>query len=175
MSLALCSLFVHIALDSEKKEPIKVINASYKFLTNEAKKQVDCLAENIYFESAHEPKEGKIAVAFVTLNRVKSGIFPNNICDVVKQQVNNVCQFSWWCQDKQRHMSVNKVLTKNSDMVYNDIRELAVHVYVNHDYLEDPSNGALFYHADYVNPGWDNLRKTRTIGRHIFYERKRNI
>jgi spore germination cell wall hydrolase CwlJ-like protein len=38
--------------------------------------------------------------------------------------------------------------------------------------LEDPSKGALFYHADYVNPQWRNMEHLTTIGRHIFYIRK---
>jgi spore germination cell wall hydrolase CwlJ-like protein len=28
---------------------------------------------------------------------------------------------------------------------------------------------ALFYHATYINPGW-NRKKIQTIGQHIFYE-----
>ena len=33
-------------------------------------KQLDCLTRNIYWESASEPFEGKVAVAQVTINRV---------------------------------------------------------------------------------------------------------
>jgi spore germination cell wall hydrolase CwlJ-like protein len=53
--------------------------------------------------------------------------------------------------------------------LYNEIRELAVSVYINYERMIDPSNGALFYHADYVNPGWKNMRTTAVVGRHIFY------
>ena len=35
--------------------------------------------------------------------------------------------------------------------------------------MEDPTYGALYYHADYVNPRWKNLNHSTTIGRHIFY------
>jgi len=31
--------------------------------------------------------------------------------------------------------------------------------------------GALFYHADYVNPQWKKVRVAK-IGRHIFYRHK---
>jgi spore germination cell wall hydrolase CwlJ-like protein len=55
--------------------------------------------------------------------------------------------------------------------LYNDIRELAVSVYINYERMIDPSNGALFYHADYVNPGWRNMKTTAIVGRHIFYNR----
>jgi spore germination cell wall hydrolase CwlJ-like protein len=33
-------------------------------------KQLECLARNIYWESANQPFEGKVAVAQVTMNRV---------------------------------------------------------------------------------------------------------
>lgn len=45
-----------------------------------------CLASNIYFEARSEPIAGQIAVAEVTLNRVTSQDYPNNICEVVLQE-----------------------------------------------------------------------------------------
>ena len=134
--------------------------------------QVECLAENIYFESGYEPKEGQVAVAFVTLNRLKSGIFAEDICGVVKQKINNVCQFSWYCEDRQYNISTNKSLTSSNNSLYNSIRELATNVYANSERMTDPSNGALYYHADYVKPGWKNMQTTAVIGRHIFYNKK---
>jgi len=137
-----------------------------------AQKQVECLADNIFFESAYEPEKGKIAVAFVTLNRVNSQIFPDNICDVVKQRTQHVCQFSWYCESGPRSLSYTKDLTNAQKVLYNEIYELAMHVYANHEKMKDPTKGALFYHADYVNPRWPNMIKTAVIGRHIFYNRK---
>lgn len=150
----------------------KPMRLKYVKLSPEAEKQIDCLAENIYFESAREPTEGQIAVAFVTMNRVYSRHFPNTICEVVKQRNARTCQFSWWCETKPYHISTNNLLTKTNNTLYNDIRELAIYFYVNHEKLEDPSDGALFYHADYVNPRWPNMIHTATIGRHIFYQKK---
>ena len=67
----------------------------------EFNEEVNCLAQNIYYEAAKESYEGKLAVAQVTLNRVNSGKFANNVCGVVKQKdkINGVmiCQFSWFC------------------------------------------------------------------------------
>ena len=146
--------------------------ANYNIMSSDAKKQIECLAENIYFEAGQEPEVGKIAVAFVTINRVKSGRFENNICGVVKQKIQNICQFSWWCEERPNALSANKVLTNTNNPLYNSIRELAVYVYVNHEKMEDPSRGALFYHADYVNPQWRNMERLTVIGRHIFYNRK---
>jgi spore germination cell wall hydrolase CwlJ-like protein len=64
-------------------------------------KQLDCLTRNIYWESATEPFEGKVAVAQVTINRVESGKFAPDICGVVYQKNvvydKVICQFSWFC------------------------------------------------------------------------------
>ena len=144
----------------------------YSSLTPDARQEVECLAENIYFESAMEPTEGKLAVAFVTMNRLKSGKFADSICGVVKQKIHNVCQFSWWCEDKPKAMSTNKVLTNGDNPLYNGVRDIAVFVYINYERVTDPSKGAMFYHADYVNPRWPNMIRTNIIGRHIFYNRK---
>lgn len=144
--------------------------AKYKSLLPEVKTQIDCLAENIYFESKGEPKDGQIAVAFVTLNRVNSNLFPKQICEVVKQKTDKVCQFSWYCEEKPKAISMRKDLTNFNNPVYNEILETAVNVYLNYDKLKDPTDGALFFHANYVQPGWKNLKKTVVIGKHIFYK-----
>ena len=141
------------------------LDVSYTQLTKETQKQIDCLAENIYYEAGFEPHAGKVAVALVTLNRMQDPRFPKDICGVVKQKTTSVCQFSWFC---------HKVSIKNKE-VYEDAKEVAVYVYANYENLKDITKGALYYHADYVNPRW-KLEKTTVIGRHIFYKEsgKRN-
>lgn len=146
---------------------------SFNELPRETQRQITCLADNIYFEAAYEPDEGKQAVAFVTLNRVYSEQYPNTICDVVKQKTRHVCQFSWYCEEKPRRISYTKNLTTSQEKLYNDIRDIAIYVYLNYERLDDPTKGALFYHADYVNPYWKKTKiETVQIGRHIFYVRK---
>ena len=137
-------------------------------LTQDARHEIACLAENIYFEAGHESEQGQLAVAFVTMNRVNSGKFANSICGVVKQKIGSTCQFSWWCESKPYAMSTSNALTKTNNSLYNRIVDLSVNFYLNHDQMRDPSRGALYYHADYVNPGW-KLPKNTQIGRHIFY------
>lgn len=136
-----------------------ILKVGYEQLTSEAKKQVDCLAQNIYHEAGYEPREGKEAVALVTLNRLQDPRFPKDICSVVKQKTATLCQFSWFCQN----------VSIRSKEVYNDAREVAIYVYANYENLTDITKGALYYHADYVNPKW-KLEKTTVIGRHIFYK-----
>jgi spore germination cell wall hydrolase CwlJ-like protein len=140
-----------------------LVKVPYEFLTKSEKKEIDCLTDNIYYEAGHEPEDGKIAVATVTLNRVKSKQFDTSVCGVVKQKTGKTCQFSWLCDG-----SVNRKM--NND-IYNEVRQIALYVYFNHAVIEDPSKGALYYHADYVNPRW-KLDKTTVIGRHIFYKPK---
>jgi N-acetylmuramoyl-L-alanine amidase len=139
----------------------KLIEVEYTQLTKDAKKQVDCLADNIYFEAGHEPEKGRVAVALVTMNRVQDPRYPKDICSVVKQKVNYTCQFTWFCEEGKR--------VSNSH-AYRESRKVALFVYANYDKIKDVTYGALFYHADYVNPRWRGLEKTTVIGRHIFYK-----
>lgn len=158
---------------TETKPETVFINANFEHLTPKVQKQVLCLANNIYFEARSEPIKGQIAVAFVTLNRVSSEFFPETICGVVKQKKGNVCQFSWYCESRPKRQYTRHILTGEGSLQYNDIVDLATFVYANYDKLHDPTYGSLFYHADYVSPGWrKRLDKVATIGAHIFYRMK---
>jgi len=131
--------------------------------------QIDCLSKNIYWEAANEPFEGKVAVAQVTINRVKSGKFADNICGVVYQKnvIYNkiICQFSWYCEIDHKRKMVHPKL-------YEESEEVAKKVLLE-GYRLDSMKDALFYHADYVNPKW-KLEKIGKIGAHIFYKGKTN-
>ena len=158
--LIILAMIVVTAISVTYMNETKILEIRYSELTKDAKHQVDCLAENIYHEAGGEITDGKVAVALVTLNRVQDPKYPKDICSVVKQKTNYVCQFSWFC------MPVK--VDKNSDR-YRDALDTALYVYANYDQLDDITYGALFYHADYVNPKW-KLNKTTSIGRHIFYK-----
>jgi spore germination cell wall hydrolase CwlJ-like protein len=142
----------------------RIIGVTYTQLTSEARTQVDCLAENIYYEAGFEPRDGKIAVAMVTLNRVQDPQFPKDICSVVKQRTKSTCQFSWFCEHK----------TIQNTSAYLQARDIALLVYANYEKMYDMTEGALFYHADYVNPRW-KLERTTVIGSHIFYKQRDGI
>ena len=134
----------------------------------EQTRQLECLTRNIYWEAASEPFEGKVAVAQVTLNRMQSGKFPDSVCGVVYQKnvfyEKVVCQFSWYCEGNHKMKPIHKPLWRESE-------EVAKKVLLEGFRLPGLKH-ALYYHADYVNPGWQ-LPKIDQIGRHIFYgERK---
>jgi spore germination cell wall hydrolase CwlJ-like protein len=131
----------------------------------ERERQLDCLSQNIYYEAATEPFEGKVGVAQVTLNRAKSGKFPSDICQVVYQKNvvydKMICQFSWFCETTSKTKPINEAH-------FNEAKAVAQKVLLEGFRLES-LNEAIFYHADYVNPRW-NKEKIIKIGRHIFYK-----
>ena len=155
----------HINIDSYNL-PFK---ATFDSLDEETQKQVTCLADNMYFEAASERIEGQKAVAFVTINRLLSGNYANDICGVVYQKINGTCQFSWLCENK----STKNRLAIRETLLYNNIRDLAINMMVNFKQFKDNTGGATFYHADYVKPGW-KLEKVEKIGRHIFYRNQKD-
>jgi spore germination cell wall hydrolase CwlJ-like protein len=148
------------------------LKPKFTHFTTEKQREIQCMAKNIYFEARSEPKVGQVAVAFVTINRMYSPDFPNTLCGVVEQRTPRVCQFSWLCEEKPSYIYRNNLLTINHNPLYNEIRDLATYVYANYEILNDPTYGALFYHADYVNPRWNRLERINQIGRHIFYRPK---
>jgi len=134
----------------------------------ERTKQLECLTRNIYHEAATEPFEGKVAVAQVTMNRVESGRFGRDVCGVVYQKniimEKIVCQFSWTCDGISQVKPIYAAQYRESE-------EVAKRVLFEGFRLPSIEK-ALYYHADYVNPGWQ-LPRIEKIGRHIFYgERK---
>lgn len=171
-SLLVCFIIFFGHALAEVNIPIK-LNAEFYQLAPDVQQEVECLAHNIYFEAKNEPLNGQIAVAFVTLNRVKNGNYGDSICSVVKQKTRGVCQFSWWCDARTNNISQRKLLTTENDVMYNKAMNVALNFYLNNETMSDPSRGALFYHADYVKPGWKNMHRTAYIGRHIFYNRVR--
>ena len=141
-----------------------VTQPSYESIKKEFDKQLNCLAENIYYESASEPFEGKLAVGQIVLNRVNNPNYPSDICLVVHQKNNGICQFSWYCDST----FTNRMLTIKHTPLYNEILQIATNLVVNFERMSDVTNGATYYHANYVNPGW-RLTKVTQIGNHIFY------
>ena len=155
---------------SNKLNALKVTNevARQGFISAaDRAKQLDCLTRNIYWESASEPFEGKVAVAQVTLNRVASGKFASDICGVVYQKnviaERVVCQFSWMCDGSSKIRPIYPAHWKESE-------EVAKKVLLEGFRLPSMKN-ALYFHADYVTPQWGKPRVGQ-FGRHIFYADK---
>ncbi len=130
------------------------------------KHDLDCLSLTVYFEARGESRKGQAAVAHVVMNRIADDRFPGRACAVVRQggaEVEN-CQFSWWCDrrsDRPRHAAHWQLARDIARTVYWGLGD-------------DPTAGALWYHATRVKPIWRlKLGRGSTIGRHIFYRDKR--
>ena len=144
-----------------------------------------CLALNVYHEARDQGTAGLFGVTAVVLNRVNDKRFPNTICEVVKQgptreswktlqhknlpdkkreyyPIRHKCQFSWWCDGKSD--------TPYNEKKYKEILDLSEAILYNELPFVDITDGALFYHADYVNPSWAKTKqRTTEIDDHIFY------
>lgn len=120
-------------------------------------RQIECLADNIYHEARGESIIGQIAVAQVTLNRVEHSYFPDTVCDVVWQPH----QFSWTGDgrsDETHDRARYEVAVNIAETVYVEVED-------------DPTDGALFYHATYISPpSWTRqMEEVTNIGVHVFY------
>lgn len=144
----------------------KISKKDSGYINSKNSKELTCLANNIYFEASGESRKGKIAVANVTMKRLKQfrhkkGNKPSTVCGVVYAHNKKTCAFSWTC-DK---LSNSPPYENQS---YSDSKEIAW-LALNGN-LQDVTGGADFYHAKYVRPKWANKMKiTAVIGGHIFY------
>lgn len=115
-----------------------------------------CLTRNIYHEARGESREGQIAIAYVTLNRVHSEEFGETICEVVYSAE----QFAWTDDDLPDDPEEKFVYTKAMVAALDVIRGS----------VPDPTLGATyFYNPDHADPFWSRrFAETATIGGHRF-------
>ena len=131
--------------------------------------QVECMALNIYYESRGSNLADKAAVADVVLNRVNDTRYPDTVCGVVKQGLQdangnmrrNKCQFSWYCDGKADNPQNQDLYVEAQSIAWNMVEE---------GKYRGITEGATHYHATYVNPRWaSTLQLVGRIGAHIFY------
>lgn len=130
------------------------------------KEELLCLALNDYWEARGESVLGRLAVARVVLNRVADARYPDTVCGVVHQHlvpdIPHACQFSWTCDGRPDHPTEAASWRRSLMMAAAVLQSDAA--------IEDPSNGALWYHATSVRPAWTSqLVEASAIGAHIFY------
>lgn len=118
-------------------------------------KQTECLAGAVYFESKSEPLQGQLAVARVVMERAKSSRFPNSLCGVVYQKR----QFSFIRNGRMPRINKGHQQWRNA---------IAISKIALNDAWKSKMEGALFFHAKYVNPKW-RLKRMGSVGQHIFY------
>jgi len=164
---------------------------------NITSKDIDCLAHNIYYEAGNEPEEGKVAVAMVTINRVRDGRFGNSICSVVNQRTQTVrsrevttvkmVQAGWFgrpehqkqttkvvenvavCQFSWKCMFVHK--PKDSDDRWEESQRVAQELLKgNYASWQAKYSDALYFHAAAIRPVWAKKKNyIARVGGHFFY------
>jgi hypothetical protein len=121
--------------------------------------QAHCIAVAVYHEARGESLEGQLAVARVIMNRAASGKYPTSWCGTVKQP----WQFSFVNPKTGIYPSIDEASASWKKAL--GITRLAVA-----NAVETLPTDVLWYHADYVAPGWGKrLTKVEKIGTHIFY------
>ena len=119
-----------------------------------------CLALNIYFEARGESQLGQEFVGWVTLNRVRDHRFPSTVCRVVYQS----SQFSWTHDGKSDKPRNNAAWATAQAIAASVIESYGVDL--------DPTEGSLYFHADYVKPYWAaEFNRVVRVDNHVFYNR----
>lgn len=153
----ICVLLVAIA-EAPNNQKV-TLPKPFQKISKISEKELTCLAKNIYYEAPNESYEGKLAVATVTMNRVRNHGFPKTICGVVYQRNSRGCQFSWTCGPR----------AKMNTALYNDAKKIARSVLTSNARLISIKN-ALYFHNTSVKPDWNDFaRPIKKIGNHIFY------
>lgn len=146
---------------SEESEPARISASSLAELvrahdtSGPLSTEERCLAGAVYFESKGESLSGQLAVARVVMARAKSGRFPTTLCGVVYQK----SQFSFV-----RGGGMPPIATGSN----NWRNAVAISKIALDGSWKSPVEGALFFHARHVSPGW-RLTRLGSIDNHIFY------
>jgi N-acetylmuramoyl-L-alanine amidase len=114
-----------------------------------------CLAGAVYFESKGESLAGQLAVARVVMARANSGRFPTTLCGVVFQK----SQFSFVRGGDMPPIATGSSHWRNA---------VAISKIALDGSWKSPVEGALFFHARHVSPGW-RLTRLGSVDNHIFY------
>lgn len=128
--------------------------AGSSFSLEEQEYQV--LLKIVEAEAGGEDTTGKMLVANVVMNRVRSGKFPNTVTEVVYQRSEGKAQFSPTADGRIDQVNVSSDTVDAVARVMNG---------------EDPSAGALFFRSVSSKSGWHDRALSRVMehGNHIFY------
>jgi spore germination cell wall hydrolase CwlJ-like protein len=123
-------------------------------------RELDCLAQAVYFEARGETARGQEAVAQVVLNRVKTPGFPKSVCGVVYQgAANHDCQFSFACDGSTRR--------GREFAAWDRSRRIASRAMGGAVMAEVGS--ATHFHTTGVSPAWAGMTRVAQVGLHVFY------
>lgn len=131
-----------------------VQSAGNSFGMEEQEYQV--LLKIVEAEAGGEDTFGRMLVANVIMNRVRSGRFPNTVTEVVYQRCSGKAQFSPVSDGRIDQVSVSPETVEAVSRAING---------------EDASAGALYFRSVYSSSGWFDRVLHRVVehGNHIFY------
>lgn len=121
---------------------------------------LDILSRTIFGEASNQSFQGKLAVAYVVMNRSKERQqTPAEVCLAPKQ-------FSCWNVGDPNVARIKRATVENAVFCQCIVAARAAI----EETTPDPTNGANHYYADYINaPSWAKSMKVMTqIGAHIF-------
>lgn len=125
-----------------------------------AKREMTCLALNVYFEARGTITKQQQGVAWVAKNRSSNSNYAGpNLCDVVFERHGGTAQFAW---------TSHQMRYKVEPDSWETAQQIAREVY--YGSISDPTHGALCFHetnlaARYRRYDHGGLR----IGSHVFY------
>ena len=138
---------------------------SLKLAGDTERKNLECLAKNVYYEARGEPPEGQYAVAEVTMNRRASRRYPATVCAVVYEKR--------WDAIRERYVGAFSwtefyAVPEPAGEAWALAQKVAADVY--YDRAPARVEGATYFHATTIKPSWARTQKrVAQIGRHVFY------
>lgn len=166
-NLEIAPKYLHEEQIPETVEPEqKNEDADTKYVDSQER---ECLAKTIYWEARNQSLEGRLAVGFVVLNRVNSGIWGDSVCQVVY----HTCQFSWVCNSKAKR-DLYSLRDEKEQIAWAESIAIANELMIDSS-IEDKTSGAIYFHSHRVSPSWSRWKKierTVAIEDHVFYRVK---
>lgn len=133
-------------------EPVLVSGSSFSLEDQE----YQVLLKIVEAEAGGEDQTGRMLVANVVMNRVRSGSFPDTVSGVVYQRSGGAAQFSPVADGRIDRVTVSQETVEAVARAMNG---------------EDASAGALYFRAVNSRSGWfdQSLNRVLEYGNHIFY------
>lgn len=142
--------------------PINIPEAAN--LDENALRDLECLAWNLYFEARGGVRSEQIAVAWVPINRLGHNAFSTDICT-------NVFQYGWAGGRRQYQFSWAGIVRgpnwRREDATWNNMQRIALQVYRGE--LQDTANGSIYFHHAYLAQSWAPRARKIRLGSHVFW------
>ncbi len=125
-------------------------------------RDIDVLARTVYGEARGESELGKLAVAWVVVNRARKA----------RSSLAAAClkstHFSCWNNARDNDANQLSMMTAEVDDQFYALCMVAS-LQAAHGIVPDPTGGARHYHTVGVSPRWSRGKHYETIGDHRFY------